>query len=67
MKLQNNLTVPIKTLKQASQIVGGYTKVKKLNTISWSTSAKDCITGSKLRLIKKGPNWPLFTSMILIG
>ena len=52
MNIQNNLTVPIKTLKQASQIVGGYTKVKKLNTISWSISAKECITGSKLRLIK---------------
>ena len=52
MNIQNNLTVPIKTLKQASQIVGGYTKVKKLNTISYSISAKKCITGSKLRLIK---------------
>jgi len=52
MKLQNNLTVPVKTLKKASQIVGGYTKVKKLNTISYSLNAKNCITGGKLRCIK---------------
>ena len=52
MNIQNNLTIPIKTLKQATQIIGGYTVTSKMPTISYSISAKDCITGSKLRLIK---------------
>ena len=52
MNIQNNLTIPIKTLKQASEIIGGYTVTSKMPTISYSISAKDCITGSKLRKIK---------------
>jgi len=52
MKLQNNLTVPVKTLKQASQIIGGYTVTSKMPTISYSIPAEECKTGSKLRLIK---------------
>ena len=52
MNIQNNLTVPIKTLKQATEIIGGYTVTSKMPTISYSISAKDCITGSKLRNIK---------------
>jgi len=52
MNIQNNLTVPIKTLKQASEIIGGYTVTSKMPTISYSISAKDCKTGSKLRKIK---------------
>ena len=52
MKIQNNLTIPIKTLKQATEIIGGYTVTSKMPTISYSISAKDCITGSKLRKIK---------------
>ena len=52
MNIQNNLTIPIKTLKQATQIIGGYTVTSKMPTISYSISAKDCITGSKLRKIK---------------
>lgn len=51
MNIQNNLTVPIKTLKQANKIIGGYTVTSKMPTISYSISAKDCITGSKLRKI----------------
>ena len=50
--LKNNLTIPIKTLKQATKIIGGYTVTSKMPTISYSISAKDCITGSKLRKIK---------------
>ena len=50
--LKNNLTVPIKTLKQATEIIGGFTVTSKMPTISYSISAKDCITGSKLRKIK---------------
>jgi len=52
MNIQNNLTIPIKTLKQATEIIGGYTVTTKMPTISYSISAKDCITGSKLRKIK---------------
>ena len=52
MNIQNNLTIPIKTLKQAKELIGGYTVTSKMPTISYSISAKDCITGSKLRLIK---------------
>ena len=52
MNIQNNLTIPIKTLKQASEIIGGYTVTSKMPTISYSISAKDCKTGSKLRKIK---------------
>jgi len=52
MILENNLTIPIKTLKQATQIIGGYTVTSKMPTISYSISAFDCKTGSKLRLIK---------------
>jgi hypothetical protein len=52
MKLQNNLTIPIKTLKQAKKIIGGWTVTSKMPTISYSISAKECNTGSKLRLIK---------------
>jgi len=52
MNIQNNLTIPIKTLKQAKEIIGGFTVTSKMPTISYSISAKDCITGSKLRLIK---------------
>ena len=52
MNLQNNLTVPIKTLKQAKETVGGWTVTRKMETISWSTSAHKCKTGSKLRKIK---------------
>ena len=52
MNIQNNLTVPIKTLKQATEIIGGYTVTSKMPTISYSISAKDCKTGSKLRKIK---------------
>ena len=52
MNIQNNLTIPIKTLKQATEIIGGYTVTSKMPTISYSISAKDCITGSKLRKIK---------------
>jgi len=52
MNIQNNLTIPIKTLKQATQIIGGYTTTTKMPTISYSISAKDCITGSKLRCLK---------------
>lgn len=52
LTVENNLTVPVRTLKQAKEIVGGWTVTKKMETISWSTSAKDCNTGSKLRKIK---------------
>ena len=52
MNIQNNLTIPIKTLKQATEIIGGFTVTSKMPTISYSISAKDWITGSKLRLIK---------------
>ena len=52
MNIQNNLTIPIKTLKQAKEVIGGFTVTSKMPTISYSISAKDCITGSKLRLIK---------------
>ena len=52
MNIQNNLTIPIKTLKQATEIIGGYTVTSKMPTISYSISAKDCKTGSKLRKIK---------------
>ena len=52
MNIQNNLTIPIKTLKQATEIIGGFTVTSKMPTISYSISAKDCITGSKLRKIK---------------
>lgn len=52
MNIENNLTIPIKTLKQATEIIGGFTVTSKMPTISYSISAKDCITGSKLRKIK---------------
>jgi len=52
VNIQNNLTIPIKTLKQAKELIGGYTVTSKMPTISYSISAKDCITGSKLRKIK---------------
>jgi len=52
MNIQNNLTIPIKTLKQATEIIGGFTVTSKMPTISYSISAKDCKTGSKLRKIK---------------
>ena len=52
MNIQNNLTIPVKTLKQAKELIGGYTVTSKMPTISYSISAKDCITGSKLRKIK---------------
>ena len=52
MNIQNNLTIPIKTLKQAKELIGGYTVTSKMPTISYSISAKDCITGSKLRKIE---------------
>jgi len=52
MKLQNNLAIPIKTLRQATKIINGYTVTSKMPTISYSISAKKCNTGSKLRLIK---------------
>ena len=52
MNIQNNLTIPIKTLKQATEIIGGYTVTSKMPTIRYSISAKDCKTGSKLRKIK---------------
>ena len=52
MYIENNLNIPIKTLKQATQIIGGYTTTTKMPTISYSISAKNCITGSKLRCLK---------------
>ena len=52
MYIENNLTIPIKTLKQANEIIGGFSVTSKMPTISYSISAKDCITGSKLRKIK---------------
>ena len=52
MNIQNNLSIPVKTLKQAKDIIGGFTVTSKMPTISYSISAKDCKTGSKLRLIK---------------
>ena len=52
LTVENNLTVPVRTLKQAKEIVGGWTVTKKMETISCSTSSKDCNTGSKLRKIK---------------
>ena len=52
MNIQNNLSIPVKTLKQAKEIIGGFTVTSKMPTISYSISAKDCKTGSKLRLIK---------------
>jgi hypothetical protein len=64
MNIQNNLTIPIKTLKQATEIIGGYTVTSKMPTISYSISAKDCITGSKLRLI---PNTVCSTCYALKG
>jgi hypothetical protein len=64
MNLINNLTVPIKTLKQANEIIGGYTITDKLETISYSISAFDCITGSKLRKI---PNTVCSTCYALKG
>ena len=64
MILENNLTIPIKTLKQATQIIDSYTVTSKMNTISYSISAFDCITGSKLRLI---PNTVCSTCYALKG
>ncbi len=64
MNIQNNLTIPIKTLKQAKEIIGGYTVTSKMPTISYSISAFDCITGSKLRLI---PNTVCSTCYALKG
>jgi hypothetical protein len=64
MNIQNNLTIPIKTLKQATEIIGGFTVTSKMPTISYSISAKDCITGSKLRLI---PNTVCSTCYALKG
>jgi len=52
MDIQSNLAVPIKTLKEAKEIVGGWTVTSKMPTISWSTPAQACKTGSKLRLIE---------------
>ena len=52
MNIQNNLTIPIKTLKQAKEIIGGYTVTSKMPTISYSIPAEECNTGAKLRLIK---------------
>ena len=49
MNIQNNLTIPIKTLKQAVKEIDSYTVTKKMNTISYSISAFDCITGTILR------------------
>ena len=51
MDIQNNL-VEINTLKVAKEIVGGWSVTSKMPTISWSTPAQECNTGSKLRKIK---------------
>tara|TARA_R110002124_G_scaffold159665_1_gene326923 strand:- start:788 stop:1444 length:657 start_codon:yes stop_codon:yes gene_type:complete len=64
MNIQNNLTIPIKTLKQAKELIGGYTVTSKMPTISYSISAFDCITGSKLRKI---PNTVCSTCYALKG
>ena len=50
--LINNLTAPIKTLKQALVIVKGFTKTEKMPSLSYSLPAKDCNKGSQLREIK---------------
>ena len=51
MNIENNL-MPIKTLRAAKDIVGGWTVTSKMPTISYSIPAEECKTGSKLRLIK---------------
>lgn len=42
----------IMTLQLAEEIVGGLTRTSKMPWYSWSISALDCITGSKLRKVK---------------
>jgi hypothetical protein len=43
-----NITTPIKTLKQAEEIIGGLSNTEKMPCPSYSISAKRCVTGSKL-------------------
>jgi len=50
--LINNLTQPIKTIKQATQIVQGLTSTSKMPSSSYSLPAKLCSKGGKLRKIK---------------
>ena len=52
MELQNNLQVPVKTIKQALSIVQGLTSTSKMPSSSYSIPAKDCPTGQKLRSIE---------------
>jgi len=52
MDIKNNLTKPIKTIKQATQIVKGLTTTTKMPSSSYSIPANKCIKGSKLRKIK---------------
>ncbi len=52
MELQNNLTLPVKTIKQALSIVQGLTSTSKMPSSSYSIPAKACHTGQKLRNIE---------------
>ncbi len=53
MIVVNNIDIrPIRTIKQALEIVQGFTKASKMPSSSYSIPANKCIKGSKLRLIK---------------
>jgi hypothetical protein len=53
MIVVNNIDIrPIRTIKQALEVVQGFTKARKMPSSSYSIPAKDCNKGSKLRLIK---------------
>lgn len=50
--LKNNLTIPIKTIKQANEIIGNLSTPYKMPSFSYSLPAPECNKGSKLRKIK---------------
>lgn len=51
MPTPNNIPPPF-TLDEALVIIGGFSNVSKMPWYSWSTSAFDCVTGSKLRTVE---------------
>lgn len=47
-----NIIRPIKTLKQAEEIIGGLSHTEKMPCPSYSISAKRCVTGAKLAQVE---------------
>ena len=45
-------TIKLYTKEEANNLVGGCTKTSKMPCLSWSTSAWNCITGSKMAKVK---------------